>query len=62
MDDHKQQMRSVSHPSGDRPRSNLWQKMSELLSLRERVAQAELASHKHGIGDEVSNKGVGRRI
>lgn len=56
MDDQKQQMRIVSHPSGDRPRSkvNLRQKMSELLSLREKLAQAELASHKYGSGDDVS--------
>jgi hypothetical protein len=40
-----------------RPNSNLRQRMSELISLRERVAQAELASHKLGVGDqETSNE------
>jgi hypothetical protein len=54
MDD-RQQMHSVSHPSDDGPRSkvNLLQKMSEVISLREKVAQAELA--QLGNGDEGSS-------
>jgi hypothetical protein len=33
-------------------KNRLRQKMSEVISLRERVAQAELASHKLGVGDQ----------
>ena len=36
-------------PSEDR----LWQQMSELISLREKVAQAELAAGLHGGAEEL---------
>jgi hypothetical protein len=44
----KQQERSVSDPRYDRMRrskTSLREKMSEIISLREQVAQAELAAH-----------------
>jgi hypothetical protein len=42
----KQQERSVSHPRYHRMR-RLREKMSEVISLREKVAQAELAARVH---------------
>ena len=42
-------LRKTSTPSRHRiSREELFQKMSEVISLRERVAQAEIAAHLYG--------------